>query len=204
MSGAVMIRSLPEPPLRIREALRYSGADESFSAEAADCFDECCGVLRYDVCFERLPVRRCGDVLDLTFAETDSRDLGVCLAHCDEIIIFAATVGIGIDRLISKYSVISPSRAVLLQGLGAERIESLCDAFCDGIDENEPNGIRPRFSPGYGDLPLEFQRRIFDALDPPRRIGLSLNGSLLMSPSKSVTAIIGIIGDSTDRPSAAQ
>ena len=36
------------------------------------------------------------------------------------------------------------------------------------------------------------ERDIFRLLDCPRRIGLSLNESLLMSPSKSVTALIGI------------
>ena len=52
--------------------------------------------------------------------------------------------------------------------------------------------LAARFSPGYGDLPLEFQREIFRALDVPRRIGVSLGSSCLMSPSKSVTAIVGI------------
>ena len=49
-----------------------------------------------------------------------------------------------------------------------------------------------RFSPGYGDLPLDVQRPLFAALDVPRKIGVSLTDSLLMAPSKSVSAIIGI------------
>ena len=52
--------------------------------------------------------------------------------------------------------------------------------------------LPPRFSPGYGDLPLSLQRDIFRVLDCPRKIGLTLNESLLMSPSKSVTAIVGL------------
>ena len=51
---------------------------------------------------------------------------------------------------------------------------------------------RPRFSAGYGDFELSAQTEIFHALDCQRKIGLTLNDSLLMSPSKSVTAIIGI------------
>ena len=54
---------------------------------------------------------------------------------------------------------------------------------------------RPRFSAGYGDLPLGVQREIFAALDCPKHIGLTLNDSLLMSPTKSVTAIVGISGE---------
>ena len=52
--------------------------------------------------------------------------------------------------------------------------------------------IKPRFSPGYGDVPLEIQKDIVMLLDCAKRIGVSLNDSLLMSPSKSVTAFIGL------------
>ena len=48
-----------------------------------------------------------------------------------------------------------------------------------------------RFSPGYGDFDIVYQKDIFAILDCPKRIGLTLNSSLMMSPSKSVTAIIG-------------
>jgi cobalamin-dependent methionine synthase I len=49
-----------------------------------------------------------------------------------------------------------------------------------------------RYSPGYGDLPLEMQREIIRALDCGRTIGVTLTESLLMQPSKSVTAVIGM------------
>ena len=61
------------------------------------------------------------------------------------------------------------------------------------------SGCSPGFSPGYGDLPLDLQREIFAALDCPKRIGVSLNESLLMSPSKSVSAIIGLGGEANER-----
>ena len=83
----------------------------------------------------------------------------------------------------------------MLDALGAERIESLCETFCKELSlKSRAKGacVTPRFSPGYGDLPLTFQKEIFRVLDCPRQIGLSLNESLLMSPSKSVTAIMGI------------
>ena len=111
------------------------------------------------------------------------------------VIFFAATLGIELDRLISKYSVLSPATALLLEALGNERIEALCDCFCEDMRvSREAFGeiLRPRFSAGYGDLPLEYQRKIFTLLDPPSRIGLTLNDSYLMSPSKSVTALIGV------------
>ena len=123
-----------------------------------------------------------------------SEDLEKHLKDCDTYYLFAATLGVGIDRLIAVHGRISPVKGLLLQALGAERIEALCDTFCEEIEALESEGgktLTMRFSPGYGDLPLEIQTDIFRILDCNRRIGLSLNKSLLMSPSKSVTAIFG-------------
>ena len=53
-------------------------------------------------------------------------------------------------------------------------------------------GMRRRFSPGYGDLPLEMQREVCAVLNMPKEIGVSLTDTLLMTPSKSVTAIVGV------------
>ena len=107
-----------------------------------------------------------------------------------------AGAGLEIDRLIRRYTSLSPAKALFFQAIGAERIESLCDAFCEELKKDGLQ-LRPRFSPGYGDLPMELQKDIFRVLDCPRKIGLALNESLLMSPSKSVTAIIGI-GEGTE------
>ena len=111
------------------------------------------------------------------------------------MILFAATVGLGFDRLLARESRLSPARAVLLQALGAERIEALCDLFsAEMAKEKENEGLfcRSRFSPGYGDLPLAFQAPLFSLLDCERAIGLTLTGSGLMSPTKSVSALIGV------------
>ena len=83
----------------------------------------------------------------------------------------------------------------MLQALGAERVESLCDAFCEQMNtqlKEEGKLLRTRVSPGYGDISLTMQREVFAALDCERKIGITLNDDLLMSPSKSVTAIAGI------------
>ena len=59
-----------------------------------------------------------------------------------------------------------------------------------------------RFSPGYGDLPLEVQPRLLDVLDAPRRLGLTATRDLLLVPTKSVTAVVGIYPQ-PPRPDAA-
>ena len=129
------------------------------------------------------------------FAKVKSEDLAENLKECDSIILFAACIGLEVDRLISKYAILSPAKSVIFQAIGAERVESLCCLFNKEIKEQinlEKKDVRTRFSPGYGDLPLEFQKEVFKVLDCQRQIGVTLNKSLLMSPSKSVTAIIGI------------
>ena len=49
-----------------------------------------------------------------------------------------------------------------------------------------------RFSPGYGDLPLEVSDKLLDALNAKKEIGINMTKSFMLVPVKSVTAIIGI------------
>ena len=144
--------------------------------------------LSYKVCYSAVDITwQCG-VAALPVKMFGSKDLSACLKGCRKAVLMAATVGLGIDRLINKYERLSPSKALFLQALGAERVEALCDRFCRDL----PGALRPRFSPGYGDLPLEVQKEFITYLDCTHLIGITLNDSLLMTPSKSVTAIVGI------------
>ena len=195
MSYTVYTKTYSEPDYNIKEILRYAGVKEStkeIDSLLADALSEIKGKLSYKVCYAEMPIYLSEDQIDLTFAKTSSRDLRKNLQSCDSIILFAASVGLEIDRLVARYLSVSPAKALMLQAIGAERIESLCDRFNDDI-KKEKGVIRPRFSPGYGDLPIEIQKDIFRALDCPKRIGLTLNENLLMSPTKSVSAIIGIV-----------
>ena len=198
MMYPVYMQTLPAPPVCRDEILRYAGA-RSTSPELSGLLDEALAeaesCLTYKVCWQRLPIQKTALGLDLTFAEAASKSLERHLEGCSHIILFGATVGIGLDRLIARYGKTAPAKALLLQAIGAERVEALCNAFFQKIkQETAPEGLHTtsRFSPGYGDLPLELQRDIFHALNCSGKIGLTLNDSLIMSPSKSVTAIIGI------------
>ncbi len=192
----INVKNYEAPFLNERECLRYAGTSpQTISAEEKALFEACLAELgnklTYKVCWSRFSVKREGEILDLGFAKTASRGLIKNLEGCEEVILFATTIGLEIDRLIRKYTRLSPAKALFFQAIGAERIESLCDTFCEELKESGLY-LKPRFSPGYGDLPLDLQKDIFRVLDCPRKIGLTLNESLLMSPSKSVTAIIGI------------
>lgn len=191
-------RTFELPPVNRKEVLRYAGTAEE-TPEIARLLDstlaEAEAALSGAVCWREFPLTFRESRTDLGFAELSSDSLMRNLQGCDRIVLFGATIGLGLDRLISRYSRIQPARALLLQAIGAERIEALCDVFCAEIRYHAAaDGLRaaPRFSPGYGDFPLSLQKEIFQVLDCSRKIGLTLNDSLFMSPSKSVTAIIGL------------
>ncbi|MFR7478680.1 MAG: hypothetical protein ACLUUJ_07535 [Acutalibacteraceae bacterium] len=56
-----------------------------------------------------------------------SRDMVRHLQNCQEVILFAATLGTGVDQLIRRSEVLDMSMAVILQACAAEAIESWCD-----------------------------------------------------------------------------
>lgn len=194
MNSLVLSRIFKEPPFCEKEILRYAGskgADREVSAVLEQCINEVRDRLVYKVCYCEFYVKINGDICDFGAFKLQSENLALNLKGCEKVIVFAATVGVELDRLIVKYGHISPVKALLFQAIGAERIEALCDAFCEDIANQKKLSLRPRFSPGYGDLPLEVQKDIFAVLDCGRRMGLTLNNSMLMSPSKSVTAFVG-------------
>ncbi len=195
MNTVILSKSYSAPPIVKKEILRYaacSEADAKLSTLVDECIKEASDKLVYKVCFAVLPVKLGDGISDLGVLKLNSQKLANNLSGCENAVVFAATIGIGIDRLIAKYGSISPSKALIFQAFGSERIEALCDRFCSDIKNEYGTAVSPRFSPGYGDLPLDSQKDIFSVLDPERKIGLTLNGSLLMSPSKSVTAIFGL------------
>ncbi len=133
-----------------------------------------------------------GDLCDLGVMQIRSRDLAAHLAGCKRVMVFAATLGAVFDRELQKSTRLSPARAYELQMQGLREIEAFCDTLCAELAKQQGSALRRRFSPGYGDLSLEVQREIFRVLDPAKHIGLCLSDSCVMTPSKSVSAFVGV------------
>ena len=124
-------------------------------------------------------------------------DIRRLLSDCGQVILMAATLGSEAESLIRRAQKRSMAEAVLLDAAGSAAIENVCDNLCADLAERfAPRYLTDRFSPGYGDMPLADQAPLFQALDVTRRIGVTLSGSSLMLPQKSVTALIGV----SDRP----
>ncbi len=181
-------------PISEMEAARYlSARGDDVAGMIRDAGELCENAVRAAAVYEICDVNISTDRVDLGIFSAKSRDLAKNLSGCKGAIVFCATVGIEFDRLVLKYSNVSPSKSVCIDAVGSERVEALCDLLCAEFTEKY-GALRPRFSPGYGDLDINIQREIFAALDCPRQIGLSLNESMLMTPKKSVTAIVGVEG----------
>ena len=146
------------------------------------------------VCYKRFDVK-IDDEIDFGFMRVNSRELAYNLEGCHEAAIFAATIGIFTDRQIQKETILSPAKACVYQAVGATVIEAVCDDFNEWLlKEEEKKGhiLKPRYSPGYGDVALLVQKDICRELETAKQIGITLTDSMLMIPEKSVTAIIGI------------
>lgn len=145
----------------------------------------------FRACCVKVPVRITENRVDLGFMETESNSLKINLEGCDEAFILAATTGINSQRLIERNAVVSPIKGIVSDCVGSAAIEAFCDKINLSLSDN-PDFLRPRFSPGYGDLCIDCQKKIVEFLCTNKNIGLSLTESLMMVPKKSVTAIIGI------------
>lgn len=123
------------------------------------------------------------------------------LGECSQAVLLACTLGAGFEALLRAEQARSMARAAMLDACGSAWVEAGCDAAEEEISARFPELYRTdRFSPGYGDLPLTIQKDVCALLDAPRRLGVQVTGSLLMNPSKSVTAVIGL----ADRPQPAR
>lgn len=181
----------------ISEALRYMGygrniPDEDMMKIVDDCAAALTAAISAKCCYCEVQVTETERGVAIDGIETDSAALRKNLSGCERAYIFAATVGIDADRLIRRGAAISPAREVITDALASSAIEVLCDMMCSHLAAEAGGALRPRFSPGYGDLDISFQQNMCLALDTVRKIGLTLTDSLLLMPTKSVTAIVGV------------
>lgn len=176
-----------------KEYLRYLGMKDEggLGGLLSECEAEVRDAMRIRGVLRICPVAPTDGGVDLGFVRVDSAMLRKNLAGCSFAAAFAVTAGIGVDRLISKYSASSPSKALVIDAVASAAVEGAADRLCRELKERF-GALKPRFSPGFGDLPLSFQRELCDFVDCPRRAGITLTESLLLVPMKSTTALAGI------------
>ncbi len=193
--SVIVQKNIALPKICEREVLRYAGVrgDDGSPTLFSECIAEAADIFEPMVCYTELSLKIVGELCDFGGFSVKSKSLAKALFGCEKVLVFAATVGMPFDRLSAKYIRLSPAKALLLSSLGTERIEAVCDAFVSEYSKKNGVKLTMRFSPGYGDLPLDVQKEVFAVLDPYKNIGVALGGSLLMTPTKSVTAFVGIV-----------
>ena len=197
-----------------QEVYRYLGyrggarPDEETAKRIDGCIAQIAAAAEPRKAVKRMPLTICpGEEDTLLFGgmRVKSRNLSHHLAGCTEIVVFAATVGIGVDRLIKRASISGMADAAILQAAGAAAVE----AVCDQIEEETCNtaavdGLkaRRRFSPGYGDFALNHQPEVLSMVNAAKLTGITLTDGYLMVPSKSVTAVIGLYNEDINATNA--
>ncbi len=184
-----------------REAIRYLGygkreADEKTLILISECFSELEQIVKKRIVYRifDLQIRQDGRII-IESMQIHSRNLEKNLKGCEKVILLGATLGVEADLLMKRYSYTDMAKVVVLQSCAAAMLEGYLDECQVKIaKEMEEQGyfLRPRFSPGYGDFSILHQREILVLADTARKIGLTMTESSMLTPTKSVTALIGL------------
>ena len=143
------------------------------------------------IIFRKWPVEQLSFVLK-------GQEMAHHLQDCREVICLAATLGARVEQCLRRAAQ-DPAFALILDACASAAVEALCDvqeARLRTQFQREGRFLTDRFSPGYGDFPMESSRDLVGLLDAGRRIGLTVSQSGILIPRKSVTAVMGIC----DRP----
>lgn len=191
---------------RVREAVRYLGygqhaVDDKTMALIQDSIRELERIARYRIVYRifELEVSDSGQVT-IGQLKIDSKNLTKNIRGCRKVVLFGATLGIEVDILMRRYSLTEMSRTVVLQACAAAMLEEFLDDWqAEFAVKMQAEGyyLRPRFSPGYGDFHISHQGDILRMLDSAKKIGLTMTDGYMLTPSKSVTAIIGLSRENT-------
>lgn len=133
--------------------------------------------------------------------ELQGRMAAKMLGQCHHAAVLVCTLGLMFEQQVRAYQASDMVLAVMLDACGSALVESGCDQAERELQERFPGVyLTERFSPGYGDLPMNLQPGICAALDSRRRLGVYVSDSCMLTPQKSVTAVVGL----ADKPQPAR
>ena len=130
--------------------------------------------------------------VDLGFATVSSSALLKNLCGAGEAFLFVVTLGVEVDRLLARLLKTSPAEAFIFDAVAS----ALAEAACDVVEEEIKGELlcSHRFSPGYGDFSIDHQSALLTFLGTPAHLGVCVGESGLMTPMKTVSAVMGIKG----------
>lgn len=180
------------------ELLRYLGykgqeygekIEENIQKAVSVCLDKITPrsvIKKYELCKEPLSLKGT-DMLLM------GKDIAKRLEDCREAYIFGATIGFEIEKYVGRLMSENPLLATIVDSASICAIESYCDDIAKQLQSENKKLLTQRFSCGYGDFPLAQQKDFVRLLEMQKRIGVFINEhSFMLSPQKSVTAVIGV------------
>ena len=178
----------------LRQAARYFGAPGEPDEGTLALLEQCAAPLLEAATPRAVWLE--ADVDSLTEAGIlAGRDVVRHLEGCAQALLLAVTVGPGVDAQIRRAGVGDIAASVASDAVGSVLAEQAADAAEAELRQwaaKEGKYLTGRYSPGYGDWPLAVQPRLGAALDTVRRAGICVLDTNLMTPRKSITAILGV------------
>ena len=154
--------------LRTKEAIRYLGygkhaVDEGTLGLISDSFRDLEACAAAKSIYRIFECEHTGEnELQIGKMNITSRSLGRNLKGCGSVVLLGATLGTGVDLMMKRFSLTDMAKTVVLQACAA--------AYLD----------------------IHHQKDILQMLDTAKTIGLTMTDSYMLTPVKSVTALIGI------------
>ena len=130
-----------------------------------------------------------------TAMQFSGSDIKNHLLGAKKVAVLALTLGINVEREILRYQQTDMVSAVICDAIFDAATESVADeaeAEIAAFAKKEGLFTNYRYSPGYGDFPLDVQGGIISVLNCEKRIGLTVTPCNILLPRKSVTAVIGL------------
>lgn len=182
------------------EAFRYLGIKGTPDNATLQLADECEKMLLAEMtpkfCWSYAEISEHSDTsvkLSGYTLEFVGNDVSAHLDGCCGVVLLAAALGNNVDMLLRKTQAQDMAKAVILDAMASAAIEQVCDEAEKKISARlENKHFTWRFSPGYGDFPITVQKDFLTALNAQKVIGLCASQSGMLTPTKSVTAVIGV------------
>ncbi len=186
--------------INTEEALRYMGYNENIDIEnikpiLTSCEDELLNAANIRYCYKLFDIEHHTDSIIVTGTNLNLTGKSITnhLEGCNKAVLMACTLSDKVDKLISRYNITDMTSALITDSMASAMIEQVCNEV-EIIIKNQLKieNMTWRFSPGYGDLPIDIQKNFIQVINANKQIGLTVTENNILIPRKSVTAIIGI------------
>lgn len=188
------------------EVLRYLRTAKDFEDESIDklideSIEEIKKIINFRYTYKKYIISVEEDGVDIknTTLFLAGKSIKRHLQNSEEAYLMAATLGNQVDKRIAYYEKTSITKSMIFDACATTAIEEGCDQVEEMIKKKVlkagNTGITFRYSPGYGDLDIDIQQDFLRVLNAPRKIGLTASKYNMLLPSKSVTAVIGVLNE---------